>query len=164
MSEEDFKPSQLLMSGYNPETDTATITPSELKPCPFCGEIPRAAKYDFTTSSSFPYFIECRCGVATDGFATQEESIKCWNTRADHFPEAGKMVEEENTRLKELLRWCRDNMGLGYQFVTRGALQPLPGDGDRIIGCYVARALTNKWNTIPDCPEKAEIEKILEEK
>ena len=53
----------------------------ELKPCPFCG-----GKARLCISEYIPPWIECDCGVFTEGQNTAEEAAEMWNRRAtdDH--------------------------------------------------------------------------------
>lgn len=50
----------------------------ELKPCPFCGEIPSLRQMKSTKQ----YYLFCRkCNIETTSFNDREEIIKYWNTR-----------------------------------------------------------------------------------
>lgn len=108
---------------------------SELKPCPFCGEID-LLKGQFKDTKSH-YIICLNCGAQKIDDHSADACKQRWNTRADHFPDAGKMVE--NARLKELIRWCVNAFG-NIEFE----------DG------------FPNMHQLPDCPEKQEIEKLLE--
>lgn len=55
---------------------------SELKPCPFCGEIPSLVKW------GNEWDVECLsvvCAIVpeTGLYLTQEEAIEAWNRRAE---------------------------------------------------------------------------------
>lgn len=53
----------------------------ELKPCPFCGKVPRL----WGMSPLGPYYVSCKnkkCKVFMDCAAdTREDVVKMWNTR-----------------------------------------------------------------------------------
>jgi len=53
----------------------------ELKPCPFCGEIPEYQFYNTNTDNE-KHYIECDCGVELCDFA-KNTLYKHWNTRAN---------------------------------------------------------------------------------
>lgn len=80
---------------------------SELKPCPFCGgEDLLVGRFKDTHA----YYVSCVfCGCQAIDNLYEDLAQRRWNTRADHIPDAGKMVAE-NARLKELLRWCRNHL------------------------------------------------------
>jgi len=59
---------------------------NELKPCPFCGEIPKLIKYQTLTNKTC-YHISHICGkgrstqAGTAIFETKETLINAWNKR-----------------------------------------------------------------------------------
>lgn len=53
----------------------------ELKPCPFCGEIPRIIEHEFVDSDN-TYGIKCKCGAQGFQFwETIDDAIEAWNRR-----------------------------------------------------------------------------------
>lgn len=57
----------------------------ELRPCPFCGYIPRLDELHGHTGTELDVYrfrVRCKkCGVCSNLFATKEEAIEAWNTR-----------------------------------------------------------------------------------
>lgn len=50
---------------------------TELKPCPFCGRIPKVE--DCGTNR---FFVKCECGIAQDKLYFQRcDAVRRWNTR-----------------------------------------------------------------------------------
>ena len=59
-----------------------------LKPCPFCGELPEIdqGEYTYKVKDRIYWAVgcmndDCEVDVETDNFDTKEEAIKVWNTR-----------------------------------------------------------------------------------
>ena len=54
---------------------------TELKPCPFCGEIPKLHRSNFSEK----YRVRCEngCGAETAPFGVKEKAILAWNRRAE---------------------------------------------------------------------------------
>lgn len=61
----------------------------ELKPCPFCGTIPKVIE----DISFHDYFVSCynkKCpldAVYTDDYKSKKQAIKAWNTRSQEWQE-----------------------------------------------------------------------------
>ena len=57
----------------------------KLKPCPFCG---READCNNTGildhNGNALWWVECICGVNTDGYNTQDEAATVWNRRVEN--------------------------------------------------------------------------------
>ena len=63
---------------------------AELKPCPFCGQIPRMNEHRFYDDdlkgfNDYSYGVECPdCFTQSFQFyKSKEKAIKAWNTRAE---------------------------------------------------------------------------------
>lgn len=51
---------------------------AELKPCPFCGKIPRIQD----CGHNYGYFVTCKCGVEQSGLYKQKcDAVRHWNKR-----------------------------------------------------------------------------------
>lgn len=56
-------------------------TMSDLKPCPFCGEMPRIIEHEYTGASN-TYGVRCRCGAQSFQFYEEPSlAANAWNTR-----------------------------------------------------------------------------------
>lgn len=55
---------------------------AELKPCPFCGEIPLLFEYGGTVDISCQN-DDCPCRPSTQEYLRKEYAIKAWNRRAE---------------------------------------------------------------------------------
>lgn len=125
---------------------------SELKPCPFCGGV------CIEGNANNPYNIVG--GQQTNGPCWRTLAcVRCWyifceNDSPHRHPTARKewllekwntrVIDAENARLKELLKWCVEQLRDTYT-------------------CAHLDHWMRPWDTIPDCREKQEIEKLLEE-
>lgn len=55
---------------------------SELKPCPFCGRIPKVED-----CGDNRYFVICKCGIAQDRLYGQKcDAVRRWNRRIVKTP------------------------------------------------------------------------------
>ncbi len=57
-----------------------------IKPCPFCGELPGISQDEYTHKDGIFWTVECmnedcRVYVKTDNFDTKEKAIEAWNIR-----------------------------------------------------------------------------------
>lgn len=85
---------------------------SELKPCPFCGQMPVIKKAGTTGY----WWIGCEihinpeqgCGVSHSSY-NKQEAINKWNTRT---------LERENQQLREELRQCAEALDEGYDSLS----------------------------------------------
>lgn len=57
------------------------MTNEELKPCPFCGEIPSIIIDGLPFNEDEWFEIKCRCDFTFDN-RLRKDLIKSWNTRA----------------------------------------------------------------------------------
>lgn len=81
---------------------TMTAQPTELKPCPFCGETEHLYRAYPGFGSNEPYAIDCvGCGF---GFTSRagSDTIKTWNTRASGWRDI-ESVPKDGTRIDVLL-------------------------------------------------------------
>lgn len=52
---------------------------TELKPCPFCGRVPK-----IENCKDFGYFIKCKCGVEQSTlYAQRSYAVRRWNKRKE---------------------------------------------------------------------------------
>lgn len=138
---------------------------TDLLPCPFCGDA-EARVVASDNPDVACWFKRCwKCGRMAQA-KTAEEIDEQWNTRANHIPDAGEMVEvakdwkniaqsftidiakipafaerdKKIAELKRLLKWCVDNFAeLEFE------------DGFPDLA------------KLPDCPEKQAIEEICKQ-
>ena len=78
-----------------------------LRECPFCGGEAEATEYNDSD-----YTIMCKNCHAEIGWREKAEAIAAWNRRADHLPDATKMVSNAD-RIRsmsdeEFARWLVD--------------------------------------------------------
>ncbi len=57
-----------------------------IKPCPFCGELPGISQDEYTYKDGIFWTVECMSGdcrvyVKTDNLDTKEKAIEAWNVR-----------------------------------------------------------------------------------
>jgi len=94
---------------YNTElhdnSDDVSVHGDELKPCPFCGDIPEI----YHQKDGLYWYVECGndedpeygCGSMSRQYDTELEVIAAWNRRAEpHPPEQIDDIED--------MRWCAD--------------------------------------------------------
>lgn len=53
----------------------------ELKPCPFCGNLPMVGSHGKLDELHEVYCEHFACGGEVAGFSSEAEAIECWNTR-----------------------------------------------------------------------------------
>ena len=59
---------------------------SGLKPCPFCGRIPKVE-----SCKDFGYFVKCRCGIEQSTLYAQRcDAVRRWNMRKEKRDEQPK--------------------------------------------------------------------------
>ena len=66
--------------------DQTEISPDELKPCPFCGSIPRMHKdsWDTPTGKARRWWIKCgTCGSSSDEYRTPKDAFLAWQRRSN---------------------------------------------------------------------------------
>lgn len=74
---------------------------SELKCCPFCGEKPKIATFDWGYSVK-EYWCYCSsCGCETQKYHSKEDAIEQWNTRTpmDNILEKLEEAEKKGSEL-----------------------------------------------------------------
>lgn len=54
----------------------------KIKPCPFCGNVPKIIK------GTFSLHIKCKCGIITKLFYNEANLIRMWNTREEEEDDA----------------------------------------------------------------------------
>ena len=66
----------------------------KLLPCPFCGGEADCSKDGISDMDGKPmWWVECpTCGISTSGNYERQPEVDAWNRRADHLPDATKMV------------------------------------------------------------------------
>lgn len=83
---------------------------AELKPCPFCGRIPKVE--DCGTNR---FFVKCKCGIAQDKLYFQRcDAIRRWNTR-----KTGKIDKDINVSSKDTI-YRADAIDAFYNFSSDG--------------------------------------------
>jgi len=132
----------------------------ELKPCPFCGEIPKVTHEKSFTSLEFnknypnngrnlylereTYSIECTCCQQTKGYFTEDEAITAWNRR----------TQPENKPLSNFDRITESPQMLAefIQGLMQGAnCKNCPGTDCLDVGCLKS---FERWLNKPEQEEK----------
>ena len=57
-----------------------------IKPCPFCGGMPRFNRYLHHHGLSYYWVVSCECGIEhTTRFSTRKKAVEAWNTRKEQL-------------------------------------------------------------------------------